>query len=369
MNLSLFAQALLSCLCVSPLLSPLVYAQNECPNVAGHYRVAEAGSVLGDALKVWGAEMAGFSGSEVKISGDANAELSVFWKSGSDGVMSSRPNKTWRLNVEYRCQDGWLIFKRTEASQRRTEQGYYEGKSVIAIAPGSNGGLAIKSVFSGGERTTLYSYDSARISIPKLGFGKTITEAIRWPPISEADPTPVIQAPKPEPLTVQAVQRMLTSSVLGGVIVGGMAERGEVVLVTLKALHSEDVTQLEKRLRAALIAYEMETPPIWTNNSYHLRLLVKTRRADSEKSIKYSAYQVQQEMQRMNHPMVYVAGVLEQNGAYLATLQVLDQTSVESIISRLKVNSDLLMEAQLVREYVSFERPKLRIVELRVRVR
>ena len=113
----------------------------------------------------------------------------------------------------------------------------------------------------------------------------------------------------------------------------------------------------------------METPPIWTNNSYHLRLLVKTRRADSEKSIKYSAYQVQQEMQRMNHPMVYVAGVLEQNGAYLATLQVLDQTSVESIISRLKVNSDLLMEAQLVREYVSFERPKLRIVELRVRVR
>ena len=118
-----------------------------CPNVAGHYRVAGFGPVLGDALKVWGAEMAGFTDSEVKIAGNANQSLSLFLKSGNSGAMSSTPNRIWRINVNYRCDSGTIVFMQTAASARQLENGWYEGKTEIRIAPDSSRGLAINAFF------------------------------------------------------------------------------------------------------------------------------------------------------------------------------------------------------------------------------
>ena len=62
--------------------------------------------------------------------------------------------------------------------------------------------------------------------------------------------------------------------------VRGMRVHGDAVLVSLKVPRSGDVARLEGRLRAAAISYEVKVPPIWSDNSYHMELLVKPARAE-----------------------------------------------------------------------------------------
>jgi hypothetical protein len=356
-------------LCWAGLTVPAHAAEKPCPKVSGHYRVAGFGPVLGDALTIWGAEIAGSMGSEVKITGDANQGLSLFLKIGNTGVMSSQAVRLWHLNRDYRCEGGWVVFNGAVPSSRQGNQGWLEGKTELRIARDSSGGLAVATSFSGRQRTTLYSYDSARISIPKLGTGQALADSIRFPNISEPPPASLIVIEKPEPKSVTTVRQMLTYSILGNVMVGWMEAQGDAVLVTLTARDSEAPAQFEDRLRAALIAYEMKRAPIWSNNSYNFTMLIQSTRAANQKSIKLSANRVLREMQTISHPMVYATGVIEQDDEYLATLQVLEDVSAQDIITRLKRNSSLVTDAQLVREFASPQTPKLRIVELRVRLR
>ncbi len=344
-------------------------AERSCPMVSGHYRVAGYAPVLGDALKMWGAEIAGSMGSEVKITGDANQGLSLFLKIGNTGVMSAQAVRSWRLNQDYRCESGWVVFNGAVPSRRQGDQGWLEGKTELRIARDSTGGLAVVTWFSGRQRTTLFSYDAARISIPKLGTGQTIADSIRLPNISEPPPASLIVIEKPEPKSVTTVRQMLTSSILGHVMVGWMEAEGDAVVVTLKAFDSEEPALFEDRLRAALIPYEMKRDPVWSNNSYSFVMQMQSTRAESQKSIKLSANRVLHEMQTINHPMVYAAKVIEQDGAYVATLEVLEGVSAKEIIARIKRNSNLVADAQLVREFTDSQRPKLRIVELKVRLR
>jgi len=351
-------------------LAGQVNAQHKnCPSVAGHYRVAGFGPVLGDALKVWGAEMAGFTDSEVKITGNANQSLSLFLKSGNSGAMSSTPNRIWRINVNYRCDSGTIVFMQRAASARQLENGWYEGKTEIRIAPDSSRGLAINAFFSGHQRTTLFSYDSARISIPKLGTGKSFSDGIRFPNISEPAPAKNTDVATPEPASVVAVRGMLTHSMLGAVMLGAMQEKGDAVLVTFNAKSGEDAAQFEDRLHEALIAYEMKTAPIWTNNNYYFNMLMRTKRAENRKTIKYSTHRVLIEMQKINHPMVDASEVIEQDDAFLVTLQVLQNVSADDIIASLKRNSSLVADAKLVSDSVSPQSAKLRVVQLSVSLR
>lgn len=343
-------------------------AEKTCPDVTGHYRVAGFGPVLGDALEVWGAQSAGFSDSEVKISGNSNRALSLFWKSGRTGVMSSRPNRVWRLNEHYHCQDGWIIFKHMVAADRQTDAGWLEGKAELRITRDAVGGLSIASVFSGRQRTTLYSYDSARVSIPKLGTGKTLSDVIRFPKISEPLPPSLVAVDVPEPRVVLDVREMLSHRLLQGIVLGGANERGDAVLVTLKATSGEEVAQFEDRLHAALIAYEMKTLPIWSNSSYHFTMLVQSKRAQNRQGIKYSSHWVLQEMKKISHPMVDATDVVEQDDAYLVTLQVLDNVSADQIITLLKRRSSMVADVQMISDKINPQRPKLRAVILKVRL-
>lgn len=322
--------------------------------------------MLGDALKFWGAEMAGFSDSEIKITGSAYQSLNLFWKSGSTGTMSKTPNRTWRINVNYRCENGRIVFINSVPAERNTDA-WYEGTAQISIAPDTTKGLTIAAAFSGRQRTTLYSYDSARISIPK-GAAITLSDSIRFPPMSEPAPKK-IEPDKPESSNVLALRTTLTHTMLGPVMLATISEKGDAQQVTFTAKSNEDVAAFEDRLHQALVAYEIKTQPIWSNNAYYFTMLIQNKPAENSHAIQYSSHRVLVEMQKISHPMVDASKAIEQDGRYLVTLNVLGGVGADEIIARLKRNSSLVADAKLLSDSVSPQSAKLRVVVLSVRLR
>ena len=344
--------------------SAMATAAQDCPDLVGHYRVDGFGPVLGDALQVLGLQMAGFQDSEVKITGRTDMALQFWIKSGKSSPMSTQPTRTLTRGADYECAGAAIVLKGKASASRQTEQGWLEGQSTVSLSR-SGLGLGLATSFHGRERTTIYSYDSARISIPKFGTTQTLGDAIRWPNISE--PKPVEYVPVPESEPVQAMRRMLTPSVLGGVNLGGLKDSGDRVLASLNASNSDDVRAFEDRLRDAGIAYDVERAPIWSNNGYSMQFLFGTVDEGSKPTWRPSVMRVQQEIERMQHPMVSVAKVERDDGAYVATLDVLGGESTEMILKRLHLNTTMFADIAVLDDVPS-ERRNLRHVRLRLRL-
>ncbi len=338
----------------------------DCPDLAGHYRVDGFGPVLGDALEVLGLKMAGFSDSEVKITGSADSALQFWIKSGSS-PMSSQPSQTLTRGVGYECAGASIRLKGSAGSRRQTDQGWLEGTSKVSLSR-AGAGLGISTSFSGRERTTLYSYDSARVSIPKLGTGQTVANAIRWPNINEPKPfDPSKYVPVPESATVQAVRQKLTPALLGNVRLGGLADSGERVLASLKASNSDEVQSFEDRLRAEGIAYDVKRAPIWSNNGYDMQFLFAAKKDDSPQAWKPSVMRVQQEIERMQNPMVSVGKVEDVGDVYVARLDVLNGEPTEMILKRLRIITTMFTDITVLDDTPS-EHRNLRHVRLRLTV-
>lgn len=348
---------------------PSARAREACPDVTGTYRVADFGAAMGDAIKALGIPSAGFTGSQVRLSGPAEERLGLWVRSGSSGALPAQPTRILQNGPDYTCKEGRIVITREAEASRRTDQAWLEGRSTVRIARSGRGGLAIDVVFKGRQRSTLYSYDSARVSVPLPGTGQTLAEAIRWPDISEPDTTAQPVAPPPEPKALVSARRMLDSKIVGNVILGGLRVNGDAVAVTLKALRSEDAVKLEDRLRAAAIPYQVKVSPVWTNNAYYLEILVWPEGGGPGNAWRPSAHRVEQELSRLANPMVDVAKVETAGDGYVATLHLMGQETPENVIARLKATTSLFSEITLINESVRIDAPKVRIAQLRLRVR
>ncbi len=348
---------------------PSARAREACPDVTGTYRVDEFGAALGDALDALRIRSAGFTGSQVRFSGPAEERLGLWVKSGSTGALPSQPTLVLQNGADYTCKQGRIVFTREVEASRRTDQGWLEGRSTVRISRSGRGGLAIEVVFKGRQRSTLYSYDSARVSVPVPGTGQTLSEAIRWPDSAEPDTTVQPVAPAPEPKALVSARRLLDSKVLGNVILGGLRVNGDAVVATLKVLRSEDAVNLEDRLRAAAIPYQVKVSPLWTNNAYHMEILVWPEGGGPGNAWRPSVHRVEQELLKMANPMVDVAKVETSGDTYIATLKLLGQETPENVIARLQANSSFFSEIALINESVSLAAPKVRVAQLRLRLR
>jgi hypothetical protein len=336
----------------------------DCPDLAGHYRVDGFGPVLGDALKVLGLQMAGFTDSEVKITGRADTALQLWIKSGKSSPMSTQPSRTLTQGLDYVCAGSSIVLKSKASASRQTDQGWLEGQSTVSLSR-SGKGLGLATSFHGRERTTIYSYDSARVSIPKLGTAQRLGEAIRWPNVSE--PKPVEYVPIPESDPVQAMRRKLTPSLLGGVNLGGLKDSGDRVLASLNAPRDDDVLAFEDRLRDAGIAYEVQRSPIWSNNGYSMQFLFAAGEEPGTSRWHPSVFRVQHEVERMRHPMVSVSAVEMQGDSYVATLDVIGPEPTDMILKRLRLSTTMFADIVLLDEAAS-ERRNLRHVRLSLRI-
>jgi hypothetical protein len=352
----------------------------DCPDVSGHYRVVRTveGPSMAEALQALHAGMANFIGSEVRLEGPRAGRLLVWVKSGSTGVLPPSPSPSAELKQgsDFSCANGWVKLARVADSSRRIDEGWYEGRSTAAITRAPRGGLLMQVNFSGRQRTTIYSYDSARISLPKLGTGRSLTESMRLPDISEPAPEPPAGSraagappPPPEHPAVAGVRQLLTSQVLGNAVLGPLRPSGNAVLVILTAKNSDAVLQFEDRMRAAEIAYRVERQPIWSNNVYRMELLVWPRGTASAPAARPSILRVEHEVRRLCPPLVDVQGVQTLGEGYVVALSLMDQTSVDDLVARIKAHAPLFRGVAVLGESSRPDAPKLRTARLLLTVR
>ena len=273
---SLAALCCAGTVCAQDMRSSFVSAG--CPDLSGQYRVNGAGPALADVLELFSARHAGYIGSEVRLSWQPGG-LGVWAKSDGKDPMPAKPTVVLKRSTDFTCKNGALVFQRIADVEHRGTKGWLKGGSIVQIRRGAGGGLDITSSFSGREQTILFSYDSARLGIPRLGTKETLTETIRWPDVSEPLPEePASRAKPPESPELPEVIRArewLSPSVLGPVTLGWIERRSEGVIASLTARKPGDVLALEDRLRAAAIVYEIKAPPVWSNNHYELELLFR----------------------------------------------------------------------------------------------
>ena len=345
----------------------------DCPDVSGHYRVVRTvdGPSMAEALEALYAGMANFIGSEVRLEGPHAGRLRVWVKSGSTGVLPASPSAELKQGIDFSCVNGWVKLARAADSSRRLDEGWYEGRSTTAITRAPRGGLLMQVNFSGRQRTTLYSYESARISVPKLGTGRSLTESMRLPDISEPAGTRAAGAPPPPPdhPTVVAVRQLLTAQVLGSTVLGPLRPSGEAALVILTATRSDEVLRFEDRLRAAEIAYRVEQQPIWSNNVYRMELLVWPRGAASAPAARPSILRVEHEVRRLCPPLVAVQEVKTLGEGYVVALNLMDQTSVDDLVARIKAHAPLFREVAVLGESSRADAPRQRTARLLLTVR
>jgi hypothetical protein len=150
-------------------------ADRDCPTFATRVQIAGDGSARADALNALNAGGAGQTGSELMLDGSAATGVGV-WFRADGGNRPRRPDLVLQHGTDFTCDTGWLVFARTVDAYRRIDEQWYEGRSTVRLRPAVNGGVDIAVAFTGSQRTTLYSYDSARISIPKPGTRRMIAE-------------------------------------------------------------------------------------------------------------------------------------------------------------------------------------------------
>lgn len=252
------------------------FANQDCPDLNGKYIINGKNDVFTDFANLFKYDLnnnnnRNFTYGEIDIKGNSKETLLFTVKVERNEIIEENSNEL-QFKKDYKCNDGTITFNEKVKTSRNNLPGFYNGKSSITLSKEDiYGSLKIDLVFKGYEDITLYSYDSANISFSKWWGKKTVIENII---LSTAPNERVKTQIYKESQSVIKVREMLNSKVLGGIMLTGITEQSNNLLVTLKALRSEDLKGFENRLNDASIKYKMKREPIWSNNSYFLELLV-----------------------------------------------------------------------------------------------
>jgi len=329
-----------------PAIAASVKDNSACPDLSGHYRVADFGEANGDALQALSSRMAGFLDSEVQFVRGVGQDWELFIKSGAMGRFPSSPSVTLRHGTDFACRDGWVELITPVRTSRKTEQGWFEGQSVVLLNRASPNGLRLAVRFSGGKRSTLFQYDSARLSLPVPGTGMRLNEAIRWPDVSEPAPPRIDNTPPaPEAPAVAQTRQRLSASLLGPVMLTGLKPDPQGVRASLKATQSKQVAALEDRLRSASIGYRVLRQPLWSNNAHEFELLILP--AASVAAWRPTLLWVDNELRRTRHPMAEPGPAQSDPQGYRVTVALSGGAQAQDVATRIHTLSGAFAEVQV----------------------
>ena len=363
-----------------------------CPDVTGQYAMTRAGSDHAQRIvpQVIHADASAYP--RVLVVMDGSTAVSSLTFRVKDSSKSPYRYVVVSRGLDYECKGGWISFgKKIDAGWMNGGEGY-EGEATVHIAPAAGKGLTVRIAFTGSQRTVVYSYDSARLSLPKPFTRKSFEETLHWPDAaSVAQPAPT-QAVEPEAPDVAAVRKMLSDRVLWPARLVSARLRSNGVLVALKVPTSNDVAKLEQRLRDAGIAYRVTMPPTWSDRSHHMEMLVDpkpaARGADATGNAasapsgrphaarvapapvqqRPTQQQVRDELQRaLSSPLVNLQAVVASGDSYIATLTLLPGMSPEQAIERLKARSTLIAQVEPIGDAPRSDLPRARDVSWRLR--
>jgi hypothetical protein len=353
------------------------WAQNRtgaCLDVSGHYRIAEHSTAQEDVLKALDTGMAGFIGSEVMLKMSAGGNIALHVKSGRSGTLPAQPSRVLVKGVDFDCLDGAVALRRAVPAQRKGDTTFHEGQARVRLAPAAGSGLNFRVTFNGSQRTAIFGYESAQLSVPVLGTGVTQNETLRWPDISEPGPTP--EPPPRQVSQAELAARRLLQPLLHPVILGGLQPLGDAVIASLIAPTSAHAVQFEERLRQAGVNYEMKSTPRWSNDAYFMEVLIRPARSASAQAAAASEAQrpsaswVTQAMNGAMHESgLYVTRVDAEGDTFIATLSVVGNPDPQRAIARLKLNASMFAVVVPLSEAPDAAHPNVRIARWKVLLR
>lgn len=319
-----------------------------CPDITGHYRVDASGEIYIDVINALGLGRGLFRGAEVRFVSRGGSGYDLFVKPASGSPMGTVAAVTLTHGVDYVCRDGWIELTKTVPASRKREQGFYEGTATVRLKKANQSGLGLAARFTGGERTTVYQYDSARISIPKMGSNVRSEAAIRWPDISEPPPPEAAerQPEAPEAPAVAQTRRRLTHSVLGPVVLGPFTPQADGVQVTFTAPLSADVAKFEQRLRDAGIGYAVKRQPHWNGRSWAMVFLLPP--PEQHVPWRPSVVWVEEELRRSRHPYAEVERVQADPQGYVVSLSLSGDVRLADVALRTRRISPAFAEVAVL---------------------
>jgi len=342
-----------------------------CPEVSGRYSIKGTGdrnwTALTEVLAALHATEAGYLDSGIELSGAADGTLSVGTKSGRLGHWSTQPAVVLHAGTDFECQNGRLVLSApvTKATRKTDAGKWYEGVATASLSQGTNGELSISVRFTGSERISLYSYDSANVSIPKPGTRNTLTDSFSLPVYSDTDS---LASSKPVISGIERDTRQrLAPEVLGNVAINELQPSGDGALAIFTVARSDDVVAFEDRLRAAGIRYETRAEPSFWNNAYHMELLIRPAGAVATSPARPSAFRIEQDLQRVLPGVAVIDKIVASKNGYVVTLNIHDSTSIADIVRRVELNSTLITEMDLIDEAIPAG-ARIRVARLQVRV-
>jgi hypothetical protein len=334
------------CTLALPAFANTANDNSPCPDLSGHYRVTEFGEANADAIKALRIGMAGFIDSEVRFERSNGNNWNLFIKSGSTGSLSTSAATMLAHGTDFVCRDGWVELRTPVSTSRKTEQGWYEGQATVRLNKAGSSGLTLVTQFSGSQRSIIYQYDSARLSLPKLGTGIRLNESIRWPDVSEpAPPRYGATPPAPEAPAVLQTRQRLPAHLLGPVIQTGLHPAAQGVRASFKATQSRQVAAFEDRLREASIGYQVLGQPVWSNNAYEFELLILP--AGNAAAWRPSLLWVEHELQRVRHPAAEPGPVQQDPRGYRVTLTLSGDVQAQDVAARIHTLSGAFAEVRV----------------------
>ncbi|TAH44148.1 MAG: hypothetical protein E6Q43_02410 [Dokdonella sp.] len=326
-----------------------VSSDGNCPDISGRYRAYGPDHEVRDAL----AAIKAFSNNS------KGRLIEIQWVSdGAFQVSSGTANSEWGMSkptrlvegTDFTCNDGFIRFKEVAESVRKEDgdEYPYSGTSIVEIGKSGNQTLSVTVTFSGSKKISLFSYDSANVEIRKPGTQRTFVETLHWEALSDSDFESLTRIPEKEPESFVEIRRMLSARILGDTRLIGLKQSSEGVLASLRASRDDDIVDLENNLRAAWIAYDSKREPVWSNNDYSFEFLIRTGDADDGRASRPSLLRVGKELRDLAWPLAQFGEVTAADTGFEATFQLEQPHSAEALVERLKANSRLLGEFELV---------------------
>jgi hypothetical protein len=345
-------------------------AGGSCPDLSGQYAVVGSDQLLQDVIKALHVAQVKKKGRSVVFEGVSDGELLVWMNAGNWGTWPGQPS-VLRQGQDFECVGQQLRFVVAKSGRKTDGEKWYEGQSTVSLQLLSNGELAVDVGFTGVQRVTLYSYDSANVSVPKPFSGRTFRDAMRWPTVLEPEPDPgvITETKAEESKLVGAIRGRLADIHTGNIRVGELVPTSDGVLVAVTARKGDDLFRFEDALMAAGIRYKTQIQPVWTSFGYQAELMIRPEGADPNKANQPSILRIENELRRFGPPLAEPQSIKVDGDGYLATLRLTGNRDVDYVVVRLTIYSRLFSLVERVDEPEGSELPKDRIARVRLRVR
>ncbi len=294
------------------------HALPACPTLTGRYRVAGSAPELTEALQALGVP----GGAEIDLVLESLGKGAVLNLGTAPARVPDAPVSGLHMltrGAEFDCRDGAIVLRQKVQAARKTASGYLEGETTLLLSPGTQGVLLLDLEFRGSERSTIYSYDSARVSLPRPFTGRSLQVRMTWLPAARAPAPPSTpQPPNPAQRAAERQQdelRARLDSLLGRSMLGFMKSEEFGTRVQLRATRSADLLDTEDRLLASDLVYDVVREPGWYEGAHHSEIFVHLRQSGLPN--RPSAFRIRAELDRLMAGTGHVVKAAREGQAYV----------------------------------------------------